>query len=143
MERVRNARPCKCTLVQHQNSFKLPARLPAPQAALLLFFPLYWGVGYSRGGDLGGFQSFTALLLFLGIVSSAGNLLHLLLQSSLATLCCGLWMAWNALFAGVLIHVSSRGSGRERMAWGTQVACWPPASLPKASRRLLQQQQRR
>lgn len=97
---------------------------------MLLFFPLYWGVGYSRGSDLGGFQSFTALLLFLGIVSSAGNLLHLLLQSSLATLCCGLWMAWNALFAGVLIHVSGRGSGRGRMAWGTRGGCLPPAGLP-------------
>ncbi|PRW57234.1 ATP-binding cassette [Chlorella sorokiniana] len=74
-------------------------------AALLLFFPLYWGVGYARGSSLGGFESFTALLLFLGVVSSAGNLLHLLLQSSLATLCCGLWMAWNSLFAGVLIKV--------------------------------------
>ena len=97
----------------HRTRPPAPPRTPPlpAQGALLLFLPLYWGVAYERGGSLGGFEAFAALLLFTGVVASAGNLIHLLLEPAGAVLCCGLWLAFNCLFAGVLVKVGGGCGG--------------------------------
>lgn len=59
-----------------------------------------------------------------GNVSSFGNLLHLTMSPALAVMCCGLFMAFNSLFAGVLVKVGGRLSR----------GC-PPASRGSAARR--------
>lgn len=46
-----------------------------------------------------------------GVVSSAGNLFYLLFKPAAAVLCCGLWLAWNCLFAGVLVKVRGGQGG--------------------------------
>lgn len=130
----------------HRCLHHLPAALPcpahAPQGATLLFLPLFFGVGYNRGSNLGALEAFTALLLFMGAAPAAGPPC-----TPAGSPCCGCAHACNAVRANGRPPLRMQALCRLRATFSTccsdpwlpcwRAACgWPStACLPACSSR--------